>query len=140
MATSDRSISYKYKSVGVDRYRPIIPIDIELNEIIRYEVLVDSGADYCMFDEEVAEAIGIEDIATGKMFTFGGVTGDKKVGYWHTVTLSIKGCTYQTKVGFSAEMRDDGYGIVGQKGFFDRFSIIFDYSNKTLTLMKKDWA
>lgn len=141
MVASDSGINFKYKKVGDNRYRPIIPIEISgSTDSVRYEVLVDSGADFCIFDAEVAEAIGIDDITTGEKFTFGGVTGKDEIGFNHTVTVTIKGCSYQTKVGFSENIRDDGVGIVGQKGFFDRFAIKFDYSKKSVVLRKKDWA
>jgi hypothetical protein len=107
---------------------------------VYYEVLVDSGADFCILHGEVAEAIGIEDITTGVKFSFGGVTGKSEVGYFHKVTITVKDCSYQTKVAFSNGIRDDGIGIVGQKGFFDRFAIEFDYSKKSVILRKKKWA
>ena len=140
MATSYRNINFKYKDIGNGRYRPIIPIEIGATDTLYYEVLVDSGADYCIFNDEVAEAIGIEDITTGVKFKFGGVTGKSEVGYSHTETIAVKDCSYQTKVGFSASIRDDGIGIVGQKGFFDRFAIKFDHSKKDVILRKKKWA
>ena len=137
---TDNGISFKYKNVGEGKYRPIIPIEIEFTDTIRYEVLVDSGADFSIFDAEVAEAIGIEDLTTGERFSFGGVTGEEEIGYRHKVTLRIRDCSYQVKVGFSEHIRQDGTGIVGQKGFFDMFSVKFDYSKKSVVLRKKDWT
>ncbi len=140
MANSDKGISYNYKKVGEGRYRPIIAIEIQGTATLQYEVLVDSGADFCIFDAEVAEAIGVEDLATGDEFKFGGVTGKEEVGFMHSVTLKIGGSEHQTKVAFSEKIRDDGTGIVGQKGFFDRFSVKFDYAEKSIVLRKKVWA
>ncbi len=93
-----------------------------------------------MFDAEIAEAIGIKNLESGGKFSFSGVTGKKEYGYMHTVTLKIHGCSYRTKVGFSKSISDRGYGIVGQKGFFDYFSVKFDYSEKSVVLTKKEWT
>lgn len=140
MPTINIPIVFKYKQVANKIYRPIVPIEIGHTSSIRYEVLIDSGADGCMLNAEIAEAIGIKDIKGGEPFTFSGVTGKTEVAYNHTVTIKLKDCSYQTKVGFSDGFSNNGYGIVGQKGFFDRFSITFDYPSKSLTMVKKDWV
>lgn len=139
MGTSNKGISFKYKKID-GRYRPIIPIEISAKDSIVYEVLVDSGADICIFDAEVADVIGIEDLEKGEKFTFGGVTGKQETGYIHKVKISVQGCSYNAKVAFSRHISDSGYGIVGQKGFFDYFSVKFDYSAKTIVLRKKGWV
>ena len=55
--------------------RPVIPIKIISGaEIIDYQVLVDSGADLCLFSEEVGQAVNI-DVRTGKKFEVFGVGG-----------------------------------------------------------------
>ncbi len=56
-----RGLVFPYKQMG-SRYRPIIPIQIEHgNRSIRYEVLVDSGADMCIMPGD----IGLRDGAFG---------------------------------------------------------------------------
>jgi hypothetical protein len=135
-----KTFNFKYKRVDGTKYRPIISIGISFKKDLKYEVLVDSGADICIFDAEVAQAIGIVDIVTGEEMKFGGITGKSEVGYIHTVKIKIKDCEFRTKVVFSEHINDDGTGIVGQKGFFDRFVVKFDYSEKSLVLRKKDWT
>jgi hypothetical protein len=134
-----RGLLFKYKHVD-DRYRPIIPIELEYDgRAIRYEVLVDSGADRCIVPGDIGRAIGI-DIESGESFQLGGVTGKPETGYFHTVTLTIGRHSYVTKVGFMDTMRDDAFGMVGQKGFFDHFAIKFDYAKHEVILHKKRWV
>lgn len=133
------AINLKYKKIdGI--YRPIIPIEITHTKSILYEVLVDSGADVCIFHSEIAEAIGIENIESGLPRGFGGVTGKEEKAYMHKVTIKIKNCEYRTTVFFSNNIYDNGYGIVGQKGFFDYFRVTLDYAEKKVTLRKKNWT
>ena len=142
LAGSDKGINFSYKYVGDGRYRPIIPIEIstDTDNAISYEVLVDSGADISIFDAEVAEAIGITNLESGDKFVFSGITGEEEIGYLHIVTITVKDCSYQTTVVFSENIRDDGHGIVGQKGFLDYFAIKFDYYKKYVVLRKKGWV
>lgn len=42
---------FKYKKIASSIIRPIIPVELRYkNARIRHEVLVDSGADSCIFD------------------------------------------------------------------------------------------
>ncbi len=133
-----RGLSFPYKQID-GRLRPIIPIELEHKSTLRYEVLVDSGSDICVFHADIGRAIGL-DIESGEHFELGGVTGAKRVGYFHKITIRLGNASYQTKVGFTDGMRDDAYGMVGQKGFFDRFAVKFDYAERKVTLHKKNWT
>ena len=60
-------MKFKYKRYGPTILRPVIEIKLKSDfRFLRYEVLVDSGADFCIFNSEVGEALGI-DIKKGKM-------------------------------------------------------------------------
>ena len=37
----------------------------------------------------------------------------------------------------SDDIANDGYGILGQKGFFDIFSVTFDYQKEEIELKQK---
>jgi hypothetical protein len=132
-----RGISFPYKRID-GRFRPIIPIEISHGRAVRYEVLVDSGADICIFPGDIGCAIGL-DIESGERFELGGVTGERRTGYFHMVTLGVGKHSFRTKVGFMDTMREGAFGMVGQKGFFDRFAIKFDYAERKLVLHKKQW-
>jgi len=58
---------------GSSILRPIVPVGIYVgNNKIRYEALIDSGADFCIFDGEIGEYLGLE-IEKGPSLTFGGI-------------------------------------------------------------------
>lgn len=53
-------MTFHYKMVD-GYWRPIILIEvIYKRSSIRHEVLIDSGADYCVFNAEIGEALGID--------------------------------------------------------------------------------
>lgn len=58
-------MKFKYKNYGYGVIRPVIPIEIIYNKIsVPHEVLIDSGADLCIFDAQIGEILGL-DIASG---------------------------------------------------------------------------
>jgi hypothetical protein len=134
-----RGIGFPYKNID-GRYRPIIPIELGYgDQTIRYEALVDSGADLCIFPGDIGRALGL-DIESGEPFQLGGVTGENRMGYFHMITIKVGKYSYRTRVGFMDTMREGSFGMVGQKGFFDRFAIKFDYADRKIALHKKPWV
>ncbi len=127
--------NYGANAEGVATIKPIIPITLRGSESIRYEVLVDSGADICIFDLEIAELIGI-DVRKGDKVLFAGVTGSPRIAYMHDVDIEVGGHVFTTRVSF-ATLPAYSYGIVGQRGFFDHFRVIFDYHKKQVELREK---
>ncbi len=118
---------FPYKRVAPGIIRPIIPIEVSYQDIsIPYEVLIDSGADFCIFDAEIAEILGLL-LTKGEKRHFAGVTGDKAFAYMHSVEMTIGGWSYQIEAGFASDIGPYAYGIVGQVGFFDKFIVKFDY-------------
>lgn len=91
-----RGIGFPYKNID-SRYRPIIPIELgHGDQTIRYEVLVDSGADLCIFPGDIGRALGLH-IESGESFQLGGVTGENRVGYFHTITIRVGKHSYRTR-------------------------------------------
>lgn len=132
------SLNFRYKRVE-ESLRPLIPIVLayrKTGESVGQIVLVDSGADFCIFRAEVGEILGI-DVKSGHIREFSGIGGDVQTGYVHNLEIIVGGIRYATPVTFSFDIRDDGYGVVGQVGFFDQFKINFDYSRKLITLRSK---
>ncbi len=112
---------------GLGILRPIIPIRIVgQNNAIKYNVLVDSGADFCIFDAEIGEYLGIN-VRSGTEITFGGIQslGGAKA-YIHRINMEVGGHPFRAEVGFSYDIAKSGHGILGQKGFFDLFIVKFD--------------
>jgi len=123
------------KLIGNNVLRPIISIKL-LNgkNVVRYAALIDSGADFCIFDAEIGEILNI-DIKSGEKTEFGGIQQLKGVkGYIHNIKLSIGGWSYKIKVVFSYDIAKYGYGILGQRGFFDIFIIKFDLLKEIIEL------
>ncbi len=68
-------MKFRYRRFGKGLIRPVMPITLSNgDESVRYEVLVDSGADMNLVNAEIAEIIGI-DITSGRKGTVRGVTG-----------------------------------------------------------------
>lgn len=125
--------------LGKHVLKPVIPIKISIEdkEPVIYEALLDSGADFCIFDMEIADALGIE-IDKSKFAPFGGINpSDPKnppKAYFAEVKLNIGGWDVVTKVGFSADIAKYGFGILGQQGFFDCYKITFDLLREQIEL------
>ncbi len=126
-------MKFKYKQFGLDTLRPVVPIEIEYNNLVTpYEVLVDSGADICIFNSQIAEVLGI-DLLKGIKSQVNGISGFPQEIYIHTVRIKIGSKYYKTDVGF-IQMSNTSYGVVGQKGFFDIFIVKFDLLKKEIEI------
>ena len=121
--------------LGISILRPIIPLKISSKKFtVKYDALIDSGADFCIFHAEIGEYLGI-DVKSGLREIFSGV--EESVGaeaYFHELTLIIGDIEIKTLVGFSYDIADYGYGLLGQKGLFDKFKINFDLKQKKIQL------
>lgn len=131
-------MKFNYKRYGIT-LRPVIPIVIKnQDKSIRYEVLVDSGADLCLFDEEIGRAIGIK-IEDGKPREVFGVGGKVSIYYVHKVNIEVGGWLYDIEAGFMPNVagRIMSYGLVGQNGFFDNFIVKFDLKKEEIELKNR---
>jgi len=91
--------------------------------------LVDSGADLCLFHSDIGRMLGIEIEAVPEL-GFQGVSGVREVAYIHRVDLVVRGLSSITlDVGFTSSMAV-GTGLLGQRGFFEKFRINFHPSQK----------
>ncbi len=131
------SLSEKIPLFGFSILRPIIPVQLlGGGEKINYEVLLDSGADTCVFDGSIGELLGL-DVKAGTPMQFGGVqnaTAGK--AYLHTINLSLGGHRFAIPAIFSYDLSNKGYGILGQKGFFELFKVNFDYQKEEIEIKK----
>ena len=119
---------------GTELLKPIIPIGLLFNgKLIRYEALIDSGADFNIFNAEIGELLDIN-IRAGKKVQFSGIAGKPFEVYLHNLTLEVGGWQYKITAGFSYEISSYGFGILGQKGFFDLFRVKFIFSKGTIEI------
>lgn len=128
----------KSKFFGNAIIKPIIPINIFYKDkSLKYGALIDSGADFCIFDAEIGEYLGLS-IQLGDKEIFGGI--QEKGGataFLHEITLDIGGWDYKTIIGFSYDIAKHGFGILGQKGFFDIFIVKFDLVKEHIELKER---
>lgn len=127
-------MKFRYKKYAPEVVRPVIPIEVVYNAItVPYEVLVDSGADQCIFDAQLAEILGI-DVESGTVYKVSGVTGDHRLCYSHKLEIKVGGWPFTITANFMRDIPTVGYGIVGQKGFFDIFIVKFDLLKEEIEL------
>lgn len=115
-------------------YRPIIPVTLKCNKIeINYLALIDSGADFNIFHADIAKILKIDLSKLKNPVNFSGING-KGIGYFTTIDIGIDNEFINTPVVFSNDISDNGYGILGQQGFFNKYKIEFEYLNKRIHL------
>lgn len=116
--------------------RPVIPIKLKQGrKEIGYHVLVDSGADRCFFDSAIGKEIGI-DIEKGIKQEVFGIGGKASFYYMYRVTIEVGGWPFEIEAGFMPEVagRIMPYGVVGQRGFFEKFIVKFDFLKEEVEL------
>jgi len=138
-------MNFKYRKFPVDRnncpfpnkkssLRPIVQIDFETQlGNLGYLVLIDSGADYCIFHAEIGTHLNL-DIESGLPLTFYGTSGQPQKAFFHEVSFKIGGHLRKYMVGFSYDMSKLAYGLLGQDGFFDKWKVKFEYQKENIEL------
>jgi hypothetical protein len=133
-------IKFQYKPFVLDSqkglfiFKPIIPIILKYKNCeIGYESLIDSGSDKSYFPAVVGEYLGVA-IKKGQEEKFIGAKNEIGIAYFHMLEIGIKTQKYSTKIGFSYDISDEGFGILGQSGLFDNFDVKFSLRNKEITL------
>lgn len=118
--------------------RPVIPIKIiNKDRSVNYEVLIDSGADVCIFDAEIGELIGIN-IPSGRREIVGGIAGQTAEYFVHSIEIEVGGWSYKIEAGFLPRVAGGfNYGVVGQRGFFDIFVVKFDLMKEEIELKER---
>lgn len=115
--------------------RPVIPVMLIYNRtIVGYQALIDSGADYNVFDGGVAQVLGIR-LTSGHKRQIAGIGGSKIKGYEHRVVLRVGDSQYSAKVIFSKEIPQHSFGVLGNQGFFDQFNVNFNYRKKFIEVV-----
>ena len=140
-------MNFKYRKFPIDpdncpfpnkisSFRPVIQIDFDTDKgKFGYFVLIDSGADYCIFHASIGEMLGLN-IKSGKPLTFFGTSGQPQRAYFHGVEFKIGGVDHKCNVGFSFDMKKLAYGLLGQEGFFDKWIVKFEYHKENIELKK----
>lgn len=118
-------MKFKYKKLSSGQVRPIIPISIHTKDSeVGYYAMVDSGADLNIFPGELGEFLGLEVEKGKKQVVAGVVQGEQRPYYIHNVEIEVGGWRYLVPVGFMPDLSRNGYGLLGQHGFFDQFKSV----------------
>ena len=130
----------KYYKTGQFK-RPLVKVKLqninqEKGEKLEYLALIDSGSDWCVFHSDIAPLLGI-DLANIKPRKMSGVSGKSFNTFLQIITIGINDYFFEVPAYFSKEISRNGYGFLGQQGFFDHFKQIrFEYNNGNIILKK----
>lgn len=118
--------------------RPVITVKLSRDShVIAAEALIDSGADISLFDAEIAEALGLK-LFDGRRDEIQGLSHGSGLFYYvHDITLTVGDLVMTVPVGFMPNMPDFGYGLLGQRGFFERCLVSFDRWNETIEIKSR---
>lgn len=97
--------------------------------------LIDSGAEYCLFDGEIGEIIGLENIENDDKIDVLGIGQITKPFYLHDIEIEIGGHKFPCQGGFSYNYK--GPPLLGQYGFFSLFKVIFNFQKEEIELVRK---
>ncbi len=129
--------TFKYQTIGSSKLpRPFIPLTLRYhNQSLKIKALVDSGADFCMFDGALLNLLAPDiNLNTLEEIKLGGVGGTAR-GYVTHIEIGVDNTFFSVPAVFSFEFSPDEFGgLAGQLGFFDAFKIQFDRANKSLVL------
>ena len=106
------------------KLRPLVTADVSCKgATVLVLALIDSGADTCLFNFEVAEALGIDLTQCAQEETVG-IAGKKMPVYRTELMIKVDGLKKITlPVGFVDTPTVSG--LLGQAGFFDTHTITF---------------
>lgn len=124
---------FPYVKAGI-WYRPIIPITLKFNKIeLNYLALLDSGADFNIFHADIAKLLKIDLTKLKNPVKFSGIKqGAEGKGYFLSIDVGIKNNFKNTTVVFSSDISENGYGILGQQGFFNNYKVSFNYASRVI--------
>jgi hypothetical protein len=118
--------------------RPYIPVTLRSKQRCMQPLLalVDSGADFCMFDGELSYVLDI-DLTKLEKINLSGVAG-MATGYIAHIEIGVNTTFISVPAVFSFDFSPKGFGgIIGQLGFFDTFVVSFARAQKTIALKEE---
>src|SRR6266853_2645083 len=137
------SHTYKYQTIGSSKLpRPFIPLNLRYDSrSVKIKALVDSGADFCMFDGELLNLLAPDiDLNTLEKISLGGI-GGTATGYVTHLEVGIDTTFFSVPAVFSFEFSPDEFGgLAGQLGFFDQYVIAFERAQKQIILTEEKQA
>lgn len=86
--------------------------------------LVDSGADFALFNAQWAGVLGLV-LTPGAEEPIGGVGAGGAVAWYFNIHLTVKSKRFAARVAF-CPTSPPLFGLLGRSGFFDAFNLGFD--------------
>jgi len=118
---------------------PWIPAKVRANDTEKkFLMLVDSGADFCILDRDVASFLGIN-ISDGEFIRTGGIGEGADIYYFDNIYINVGGEEIKTRCGFKDGYLMDGLisGVLGRQGFFDHFKVCIDQAKNEIELKRR---
>jgi len=114
--------------------RPIIPITLfGPKGSVSIDALIDSGADRCLFNDQIGREIGL-DLEKGEKEIFSGIEGGQIGAYLHKIQLKIIGIEKRIEIIAGFSDAPGVFAILGQDGFFDAFRIKFEKDHNIIEI------
>ena len=121
---------------GTTAHRPLAfaTITASNGNSIRWVVLLDTGADACLFPLSLAIMLKLDLLQLPKDMT-GGVGSQKNLTYYDTLTIDLgHGIVFKAYAGFTEGMDSVGLGLLGQSGSFEAYVVEFRHCDKVFTI------
>jgi len=134
MSPSKHTFSYRFID-DTKFIRPYIPVSLRSKNgsVPSLLALVDSGADFCMFDGDLSQVLHV-DVSSLQQMRLSGINGSA-VGYVAHLEIGVNNHFIPAPIVFSFDFSPVGFGgIIGQIGFFDAFKVQFDRAGRELEL------
>jgi hypothetical protein len=109
--------------------------DVNMTHVLS---LVDSGSADCVFPASIGELLRI-DIPSGQPHEFHGFDNRLVPGFIHKVHLQVAGFTHWVPVE-AVFLESDGMPILGQRGFFDSYQVVFEKWSRRFEINTKEDA
>lgn len=123
---------------GVSFY-PLLQVFIrcEVN-MVNVLGLVDSGSADCVFPASIGALLRL-DIRSGTPHKFHGFDNRLVDGFVHTVQLQVAGFSNWVNID-AVFLESDGMSILGQRGFFDSYQLVFEKWSRRFEVNTKEDA
>jgi len=113
------------------RFSPLVPIRLQgKKEWIETYAFVDTGASYCLFPADTAEALGLV-LENGELSEMTVGDGNTLKVYLHKVKVSLADREFIATIGFSKGL-GVGFYIIGTRDIFDTFKVCFNQKEKCI--------
>ena len=132
-------LKYDYWPRATDygmEHDPIVSVtfvNLGNNKSINVDCLVDSGADDILLHSEFAKILEL-DVENGEERLYQGIGGKPIKAFLFRLKMQIKGdsSSYMVRCAFMPDLKRAG--LLGQKGFFDNYKVVFERAKKRLEL------